>query len=632
MENISKYLETNLREAFSRTNYKSHINKINPKIFNVHYSGIKNVDYCFPGCMPISKILNKIMEIKITPEKLAKQILEKSDLDDDMWFIKIDRNRININPTTKYLNLQIYNLLKEHNNTNYPNNDKKILVDFSSPNIAKDMHVGHLRSTIIGDSICRLFESQGYDVKRINHIGDYGLQFGMLIQFLYEKYGIENVNNMDNIDNMNIEISDLQNFYVLSKKKFDGDEEFKKESYQKVVELQHGNKNVVKAWEFIKEISRKSYNQIYERLDINLDEVGESFYQPMIPDLIEELKNKKLLIKEDGRFIIKIPNIEQPLTVIKSDGGYTYDTTDLAAIRYRLVNLQMDKVYYVVDNGQANHFNQIFEVAKMAGWLTNQVVRHIGFGLVIASDGKKFRTRNGDTVKLIDLLDQSLVESKKTLEAKKKIKMEFKKSQKIKCNDNDDNDNDNNCQDKNISEDKLTDDEMELAIKNIAYGSIKYSDLSTIRTNNYKFSFEHMLSFNGNTAPYLIYAYIRVCSIIRKTGDNFDKILSNIDINDIRIEQDEEIKLAIQILRFSEIIENVSSTFLFHILANYLYNISVLFHKFFTNCKCIQFKKNMDGTKSIQKIDNSKILLCEMTKRIMDKCFNILGIKTLQRI
>jgi arginyl-tRNA synthetase len=588
MENISKILSLEVNESLNKLEYFKKID-VNQRKLNVQYYGKPNIDYNFCGLIGLSKILDK-MSIKKTPKEIFDDVITDLSLRlENDYKIFFDHDNINFVLNNNLLESMIKNMLQKKDIIKKSDNNKKILVDFSSPNIAKDMHVGHLRSTIIGDTICRHFESQGHEVSRINHIGDYGLQFGMLIQYIYK--------SCPNIEDENIAISDLQKFYTESKKLFDSDEEFKKMAHQRVVELQQGDNNVCKIWNYIKHISRQSYNSIYDRLNINLEEVGESFYQNMIPSIIEELENKGLLIKDNlGRKIIKIPNKKIPLFIVKSNGSYTYDTTDLAAIRYRLINLKMDSIYYVVDVGQSYHFDMIFSVAKLAGWLINQDVRHIGFGVVLKEDGGKFKSRDGDTVKLVDLLDEAIKETSNILANK---------------------------------DTNFTIEEKKTVIENIAYGAIKYADLSCTRTNDYRFSFKRMISLTGNTAVYLLYAYVRISAIIRNAGDYLN--MKNIDekLDSFKITSDHEKKLCKHILHFPDIMDFVNKNLMFHIICKYMYDLSKVFHNFFMKCRCLYYD---DNKTTIIKVDYNRLILCETTRRVLAKCFNILNIQTLERM
>eukprot|EP00126_Sphaerothecum_destruens_P012738 Sdes_comp21823_c0_seq1m20380 len=351
-------------------------------------------------------------------------------------------------------------------------------VDFSSPNIAKEMHCGHIRSTIIGDCLCRVFEFMGYEVDRINHIGDWGTQFGMLITHLQDKF--------PNYRTSTPSIGDLQTFYQESKSRFDSEEEFKKRAYGNVVALQSGNKEITACWKLICDVSIESLKKIYKRLDVRIREVGESFYQPLMPGVLKDMHAKNLIVEEDGRKLI-FPKVQKtPLTVQKSDGGFGYATSDLAALNYRVNTCKYDTVVYVVDWGQSLHLESVFEVGRMAGYYDPSLTRvvHVGFGVMQAESGKKFKTREGTSVRLGDLLDEALYRSEAILKEKGRDK-------------------------------ELTPQEFQAANEAIAYGAVKYSDLSRNRAHDYQFSFDRMLDMRGNTAVYLLYAYTRIASIAR---------------------------------------------------------------------------------------------------------------------
>lgn len=620
MDNIKAHLTSILKLEFS-------------KLYNIsegeQYLNVKYVStYKINSLITIQKIL-EARNIKITTDELAHNLT--ISIDKNRFDIVITKYEINFNPKNQYVESQVKKLLKLDKLIPLTTNKQKILVDFSSPNIAKDMHVGHLRSTIIGDSICKLYELLGHEVHRVNHIGDFGLPFGMLIEHLFNKY--------PDYQNENLTISDLQTFYAESKKRFDNDTEFQKKSYENVVLLQSGDPEIVNAWNFIKDVSRKSYNEIYDRLDIKLTEVGESFYQNMIPDMIDELITKGVLIedkgrkiddieyekllqlgvikdsdkklsneqvvefeshglleKHPGRQIIRVDNIEEPITVTKSDGALTYDTTDLAAIKYRLVNLYMDKIFYVVGSSQSLHFKQIFGTAKKMGWLTNQDVRHIDFGVVLDEQGKPFKSRSGDTVKLIELLNESINKSKDEIV-------------------------------KNDKNSGISKEEKDLRAKHIAYACIKYADLSTTRTTDYKFSYSKMVSFQGNTGTYQLYQYVRISAVLRNAGEqNVTNALDH--INDFKIIMPEEKQLCQLLLTFPEIIERVLEDHMLHLLCAYLYDITNAFSKFHTNCRCLHYNQN----KELVTVDNNRLLICIVTQKIFKQCFDILGIKKLDKM
>ncbi|KAI6183663.1 putative arginine--tRNA ligase, cytoplasmic [Aphelenchoides bicaudatus] len=449
---------------------------------------------------------------------------------------------------------------------------KKVVIDFSSPNIAKQMHVGHLRSTIIGESFSRLLEYAGFEVSRVNHIGDWGTQFGMLIAHLKDKF--------PNYATEAPPISDLQAFYKESKVRFDNEEEFKKDAYSCVVKLQSREPEITKAWKLICDISRNDYNQIYERLDIHITERGESFYQ--------------------DRMMMRVANCSGPtganipLIIVKSDGGYTYDTSDMATIQYRLFEERGDWLLYVVDAGQAEHFNTIYAGARDLGWYKPEEkrVEHVMFGVVLGEDKKKFKTRSGDTVRLIDLLNEGVNRARQKL---------------IEKNRND----------------AMTPEELAKAEEAVAYGCIKFADLSQSRTSDY------MLNDQGKTAVYLLYAYARIKSIGRNAKISREQILDyvNNELTDLTLplKHEAELKLAKQLLRFSDVILAVLETLHLHKLCDYVYQVAVVFHEFYRNCYVVEIDKETGATTT----NYHRLVLCELAADTMKKCFEILGIRPL---
>lgn len=580
MINIKNYINSLLKKA-----YDSYIGvpTIDKKLISAVYYGNHGIEYTVKTLIPLGKQLN------MTPKELYDIfVTELSEFE-----TTFERNCLNINLKPEFI---IKHLSCQNIDYLQKKQKRRILCDYSSPNVAKDMHVGHLRSTIIGDSICKLLEFQGHKVMRVNHIGDFGTQFGMIIQHLLEIH--------PNYKEVGLGISDLQKFYAESKKRFDTDDDFAAKAYNRVVQLQQNDPEVNEAWEFIKEISRKSYQEIYSRLNIHgLVEYGESFYQPFIASMIEELKYTGIMIEEDGRWVIWVDGFdEMPLTVIKSDGAYTYDTTDLAALKYRLVTLNMDQVIYVTDNGQHGHFEMCFKVAEKMGWKRkDQELIHVGFGLVLGPDGKKLKSRSGDTIKLMELLDESIIEAKKVKDA---LQEEREKRGDI------------------IHMEK---DEEETIIKNIAYSSIKYADLASMRTNNYKFSYQKMLSLKGNSGSYLLYEFTRIASILRKAGKYVDMIK---DDHALIITEKEEINVCKQILLFPEIIEAVSEDLMFHRLCGYLYDLTNTFSIFHTNCRCLQYNERNE----LVGANLSRLMICLITKKILEICFDILGIVPVEKM
>ncbi|KAF3958923.1 hypothetical protein CMV_016216 [Castanea mollissima] len=462
---------------------------------------------------------------------------------------------------------------------------RRAVVDFSSPNIAKEMHVGHLRSTIIGDTIARMLEFSRVEVLRRNHVGDWGTQFGMLIEFLFEKFS-----NWE--DANEAAIGDLQEFYKESKKRFDSDPDFKERAQKAVVRLQGGEQKYRKAWTQICEISRNEFNRVYQRLGVQLEEKGESFYNPYIPAVLEELTSKNLVEDSQGARVIFLEGFNIPLIVVKSDGGYNYASTDLAAIWYRLNEEKAEWMIYVTDVGQQQHFDMVFKAAKRAGWLSTDdnaypKASHVGFGLVLGDDKKRFRTRSSEVVRLADLLDEAKSRCKTTLIERGKG-------------------------------DEWTEEELEQTAEAIGYGAVKYADLKSNRLTNYTFSFDQMLNDKGNTAVYLQYAHARICSIIRKSGKDIEELKS---MGAIVLDHADERALGLHLLQFSEVVEEACTNLLPNVLCEYLYNLSEFFTTFYSNCQVVGSAE-----------ETSRLLLCEATATVMRKCFYLLGIIPVYKI
>lgn len=563
-----------------------------PVVITLSSNNPKFGDYQCNSAMPISQLL-KAKNVKTNPREVANNILNKAPTSPLIERIEV--------AGAGFLNIYLNKAFVEHVLTCVlrfgikppPVKRERVIVDFSSPNIAKEMHVGHLRSTIIGESISRVLEFLNHDVLRINHLGDWGTQFGMLIAHLQDKY--------PDFKTHSPPISDLQAFYKESKKRFDEDEVFKKRAYACVVELQSGQPDYIAAWKLICEVSRREFQKIYDRLDIKIIDRGESFYQSRMDIVVKELKDKGLLEEDEGRFIMwgdaeKHNGI--PLTVVKSDGGYTYDTSDMATIKQRVEEEKGDRFIYVTDAGQATHFVIIEACARRAGILKEgQKVEHVGFGVVLGEDKKKFKTRSGDTIKLIDLLEEGLKRSLDKLVEKGRDKV-------------------------------LTPEELKQAQEAVAYGCIKYADLSHNRVNDYIFSFDKMLDDKGNTAVYLLYALTRIRSIARTAQISIDQLLEEVQKTGFKFSHDAEWKLGKVLLRFPEVILKVSNDLYLHSLCEYLYEISSTFTEFYDKCYCVE--KDKEG--KIFKIIYERLMLCEVTARIMEKCLEILGIKTVSKM
>jgi arginyl-tRNA synthetase len=456
---------------------------------------------------------------------------------------------------------------------------RKAVVDFSSPNIAKEMHVGHLRSTIIGETICRTLESIGVETVRLNHVGDWGTQFGMLLTHLSDKTDAD------------FEIRDLQAFYKESKLRFDTDEEFKLRSQAAVVKLQAGDEEMIAKWKRICEVSRQEFEEIYRLLDIKIEERGESFYNSMIPDVLDELIEKKIAVTNDGALCIFQEKDGPPLICRKSDGGFNYASTDLAAMRHRIKDVRADWIIYVTDMGQSRHFEAVFDAAKRANWLNegqDSSVRldHVSFGLVMGEDGKRFRTRSGETVPLKSLLSEAQSRCLDSLQSRE-----------------------NN----NMDEDKLQE-----AARIMGISAIKYADLHNNRTTNYTFSYDRMLDLKGNTAVYLLYTHARISSILDRAGD---EVISSFDEGDLVLTDEKERRLALAILKLPDTIDSVIQDLLPSRLCDYTYSLCVAFNEFYGACKVIGDEQ-----------EKQRLILCHTTALSLRRAFYILGIEPLYRL
>ena len=469
---------------------------------------------------------------------------------------------------------------------------QKVIVDFSSPNIAKEMHVGHLRSTIIGDCIARTLEFRGHQVLRLNHVGDWGTQFGMLIAYLSEVYP-DALTTADILD-----IGDLVTFYQQAKQRFDEDKNFKQIARNQVVKLQAGDKGSRHAWQLLCDQSRREFQVIYDSLGVKLTERGESFYNPFLEGIIKELDKHKLLKEDAGAQCVFLDGFTNkagqpfPLIVQKSDGGYNYATSDLAALKYRIEEDKAERIIYVTDAGQANHFTQVFQVAKKAKIISNQLnVIHVPFGLVKGEDGKKLKTRSGTTVKLRDLLDKAVNHAHQDL--KKRLKEESRKESEEFIN-------------------KVS--------QVVGIGAVKYADLSQNRTSDYIFNYKKMLALQGNTAPYMLYVYARIQSISREGKIDFHKLEKDALII---LKENTEISLGRYLLQLGEVIEEVEKTLLPNRLCDYLYELSKKFNRFYENCPVL---------KSEEPLRTSRLLLCDLTARTLRLGLSLLGISVLERM
>lgn len=532
-------------------------------------------------------------QLKDKPRAIATKIVENLTLDDLCETPQIaGPGFINLKFKTEYLQAQLKAIYSDER-LGVPTATpvQRTIVDFSSPNIAKEMHVGHLRSTIIGESIARTLEFLGHDVLRLNHVGDWGTQFGMLITHL------QDVCPEAMTESSTVDIGDLVAFYKQAKKRFDDDDDFKTTSREAVVALQSGDNNAQRAWQALCEQSRKEFQKIYDRLDITLQERGESFYNPLLKDVVIDLTDLGLLEEDQGAQVVFLKGFTnkdgdpQPLIVQKSDGGFNYATTDLAAIRQRTTEENAERVIYVTDSGQANHFAQVFQVANRAHWVPEGVALvHVPFGLVKGEDGKKLKTRSGETVKLKDLLDESVLQAEKDL--------------KQRVADEDRNESDEFIH--NVS-------------TAVGIGAVKYADLSQNRTSDYIFSFEKMLDRKGNTAPYMLYAYVRIQGISRKGDIDFTQLGDA----PILLEDESELALAKHLLELDTIIMEVARDLFPNRLCQYLFELSQKFNQFYDRCSVLQADEPQR---------TSRLMLCDLTARTLKQGLSLLGISVLERM
>ena len=464
---------------------------------------------------------------------------------------------------------------------------QRVVVDYSSPNLAKEMHVGHLRSSIIGDAVARVLEFLGHTVIRQNHVGDWGTQFGMLLAYLEE-----------NPATAEAELGDLENFYRQAKKRFDESEAFADRARERVVQLQAGDPDCLALWNRFNSISLGHCQAVYDRLGVSLtpaDVRGESAYNDQLADVVDSLQQAGLLTESEGARCVFLDEFrtseDKPLPVIvqKAGGGYLYATTDLAAMRYRHRELNADRVLYFVDQRQALHFQQVFAVARKAGFVpADMQLEHMGFGTMNGADGKPFKTRDGGTVKLIDLLDEA---EQRALQL---------------------------VQEKNP---QLDAEELQQIARAVGIGAVKYADLSKHRSSDYNFNFDQMLSFEGNTAPYLMYAYTRVASVFRRIDRDMQQLD---DLAPLALKEEAEIDLAAHLNQFGSLLQYVAREGTPHTLCHYLYDLAGRFSSFYENCPILTAEQPQER--------DSRLRLAALTGRTLAQGLNLLGINTLERM
>ena len=520
-----------------------------------------------------------------------------------------------------------------------------VVIDYSSPNLAKEMHVGHLRSSIIGDSISRVLEFMGNTVIRQNHVGDWGTQFGMLVAYLVEQQK----------DNAAFELADLEQFYRAAKVRFDEDPAFADTAREYVVKLQGGDETVLALWKQFVDISLSHAQAVYDTLGLKLspeDVAGESKYNDDLQPVVDDLVQKGLAVEDDGAkvvFLDEFKNKEgEPAAFIvqKQGGGFLYASTDLACLRYRIGRLKADRLLYVVDHRQALHFEQLFTTSRKAGYLPEDVkAEFIGFGTMMGKDGKPFKTRSGDTVKLVDLLDEAINRAEQVVKEKNpkwqlttELEDGLKKISSLTNSDNLKNKLKYNLENKKLEitlendvvyhlpidkidkivrgAEEYTDtalSDAEKIARVVGIGAVKYADLSKNRTSDYVFDWDAMLSFEGNTAPYLQYAYTRVQSVFRKAGE-WDATAPTV------LTEPLEKQLAAELLKFEDVLQSVADTAYPHYLAAYLYQIATLFSRFYEACPIL---KSEGATR------NSRLQLAKLTGDTLKQGLELLGIDVL---
>ena len=540
-------------------------------------------DYQANGIMPAAKKLG------LNPREFAQSVLDKAELQDIAEkteiagpgfiniFLKDTWLADNINRAVQDPKLGVHNPEKQ-----------TVVVDYSSPNVAKEMHVGHLRSTIIGDAVVRTLEFLGNNVIRANHVGDWGTQFGMLIAYL-EKMENEHASEM--------ELSDLEAFYRAAKKHYDEDPVFAEKARNYVVKLQSGDEYCRTMWQKLVKITMQQNQHNYDRLNVTLtdkDVMGESLYNPMLPGIVEDLKKQGLAVEDDGALVVYLDEFKNkdgdPMGVIvqKKDGGFLYTTTDIAAAKYRYETLKANRALVFSDTRQSQHMQQAWLITRKAGYVPDSFqLEHKNFGMMLGKDGKPFKTRSGDTVKLADLLDEAIERAGVLISQKSTALSEQEKADVIEA---------------------------------IGIGSVKYADLSKNRTTDYVFDWDNMLSFEGNTAPYMQYAYTRIRSIFNRS----QIALSEVEQAQLSITDEKERALAIKLLQFEEAVQVVGKEGTPHVLCAYLYELAGVFSSFYEHCPIL----NNDD----HQVKLSRLKLALLTERTLKQGLDLLGIKTVEKM
>ncbi len=539
-------------------------------------------DYQANGIMAVAKKLGK------APRQLAEDVLNHLDLHGIASKVDIaGPGFINLSLDANWLSAQVDQVVNAPRLGVTPVKPQTIVIDYSAPNVAKEMHVGHVRSTIIGDAAARTLEFLGHKVIRANHVGDWGTQFGMLIAFL-EKQQDEHHDA--------IALADLEVFYREAKRTYDEDPVFAERARGYVVKLQGGDEYCRQMWKKLVDITMSQNQIIYDRMNVTLgrdDVMGESLYNAMLPAIVADLKAKGLAVESEGATVVFLDEYKNkdgdPMGVIvqKKDGGYLYTTTDIACAKYRFETLHADRVLYYIDSRQHQHLQQAWTIVRKAGYVPESVpLEHHAFGMMLGKDGKPFKTRAGGTIKLSDLLDEA-VERATRLVSEKNPDMPA--------------------------------DELKQLANTVGIGAVKYADLSKSRTTDYIFDWDNMLAFEGNTAPYMQYAYTRVLSVFRKAGISESAVTGKTVIT-----EDREAALAVRLLQFEETITQVARDGTPHVMCAYLYDLAGLFSGFYEHCPILSAED--EATKQ------SRLTLALLTAKTLKQGLETLGIATVERM
>ncbi len=518
----------------------------------------------------------KDYDYSITNALQFKDIIDQLEGTYSFFTVFQYKNFFNIKLHDQYI-VQLINNLDFNQIVKQTTSPKSILIDYSSPNVAKEMHVGHLRSTIIGDSLSNFFESLGHQVMRINHIGDFGLQFGMMVNYIITHNLIESIHELN-----------LQELYEKSKKLAKESEQFASEAQVRTYQLQNGIEPAITIHNAICAKSREHFNMNYQILGIKgLTEIGESFYQNLIPEMVIKLEDEGILELDSGRKVVRTTFRNKPslITIVKSNNGYTYDTTDLCALKYRAQVLKADKILYVVDSGQAEHLEQVFQVGEKLGWIKPDQAVHVGFGLVLGSDGKRIRSRDGSTLKLLKLFEETIEETTKVIK---------EKNPQVLDSD----------------------------IEKLAIGSIKYADLRTNRLIDYKFSYEKMLSFTGNTLCYIMYGYIRAVKILENYLRHVQSIEPKVKLEELNEKDYELIKF---VFKLPEYIEKTESGYEINNLCLYAYEVVERIQSNYKTNRVLNF----DSKNNLINYNNSRAYMFKLCVKSLEYIFQVINVETL---